>query len=317
MHIATVTPPWWRSTLAEAQRRAAAWGSTRCVVSWSPGLRCTAHLRLPSRRLRTFDRVVATSWRTAELCSQALADPPTTMSYFVQSYETWSGPRERVDATWRLPVTKMVIAQWLMDKAAELDASPVVLVPNAIDTDHWRVLAPPETREPTRVAMLWHADPVKGSDIGLAALTLAREQLPALSADVISTYAQPRGIPAWVRWHHRLAPSQLVTLFNEAALFLSPSRMEGWALPPAEAMACGCALVATDIGGVRDYAVDGVTALLAPVDDPAALAARVMALATDAARRVSLAGAGRDLLRTQFSWETSSRKLEETLVRGE
>src|SRR3546814_17749375 len=53
---------------------------------------------------------------------------------------------------------------------------------------------------------------------------------------------------------------------------------EGWHLPPAEAMACGCAVVSTDIPGVFDYALEGTTALLAPPGDSATLADRLTEL---------------------------------------
>jgi len=42
-----------------------------------------------------------------------------------------------------------------------------------------------------------------------------------------------------------------------------------------DAMACGCLLVASDTAPVREFLEDGVTGLLVPPHDPAALAARI------------------------------------------
>ena len=53
-------------------------------------------------------------------------------------------------------------------------------------------------------------------------------------------------------------------------------------------MACGCLLVASDTSPVREFVEDGVTELLVPPHDPAALAARIEAALAggDALRRM-------------------------------
>lgn len=57
-----------------------------------------------------------------------------------------------------------------------------------------------------------------------------------------------------------------------ADVFVLPSRAEGLSVALLEAMACGLAVVATDVGGTREVAPEG-TALLVPAEDPQALAA--------------------------------------------
>jgi len=78
---------------------------------------------------------------------------------------------------------------------------------------------------------------------------------------------------------------------------LHTSRTEGFPLPPAEAMLSGCALVAAANRGVQEYAVEGRTALLAPIRDPEALADRVCSLLLDPVLRCRLAWNGHDALR--------------------
>src|SRR3546814_12065085 len=43
--------------------------------------------------------------------------------YLIQHLEDWTGPRERVLATWKLPLEKLVIARWLKDITIELGES--------------------------------------------------------------------------------------------------------------------------------------------------------------------------------------------------
>ena len=75
-----------------------------------------------------------------------------------------------------------------------------------------------------------------------------------------------------------------------------PSWVEGFGLPPLEAMACGAAVIVTDSGGVREYARDGENSLVVAPGDAAAIARAIerLALGTDAAAlRQRLARAGR------------------------
>jgi phosphatidylinositol alpha-mannosyltransferase len=60
-----------------------------------------------------------------------------------------------------------------------------------------------------------------------------------------------------------------------------------------EAMAAGCALVASDLDGHRNVATDGVDALLAPVGDAAALAKALRRVLGDDSLRAELVAGGR------------------------
>ena len=61
-------------------------------------------------------------------------------------------------------------------------------------------------------------------------------------------------------------------LLNAADLFALASRSEGWCNAIAEALACGCPVVATDVGGVPEVIEHGVDGYLVPARDVAAAA---------------------------------------------
>ena len=73
------------------------------------------------------------------------------------------------------------------------------------------------------------------------------------------------------------------------------SRSEGFPNTVIEALAAGCPVVATPVGGVPEVIIERQTGLLVPVDQPDALAASLQELRRDAAlrRRLSEAGAAR------------------------
>ncbi|MFF0625437.1 glycosyltransferase family 4 protein [Streptomyces sp. NPDC004296] len=77
--------------------------------------------------------------------------------------------------------------------------------------------------------------------------------------------------------------------YRAADLVVVPSRWEGMALVPLEAMACGRPVVLSDVGGAREcLPADAVDDCLVPPGDPAALARAVTALLADPDRRTAL-----------------------------
>lgn len=291
---------------------------TRHPLHWQqvdPRVRLRFVRDLGAARLPDADVLVTTAWQTAELARDLPARCGARVS-LLQHHETWSGDPDRVDATWRLPWPKVVIAGWLLEHARELGvADEVTVVRNAVDTALYRPLVPVEERGPT-VAMLLGWTSWKGGDVGLDALAAAKAEVPELSAVLFGHVPCPPDLPAWARYVHDAPAEQIVReVYNAAAVFLSSSESEGWGLPSTEAMACGCALVTTDNRGSREFAEHGTTALVAPVGDAHLLAAHVTSLLRDPSLRTRLAAAGLERVRAR-TWDDAGAELESVLLRA-
>ncbi|XAM01485.1 glycosyltransferase [Phycisphaeraceae bacterium D3-23] len=120
-----------------------------------------------------------------------------------------------------------------------------------------------------------------------------RGELEALAAEL--------GIAGTVRFMGRVPDVRGLLPGADVALLSSLS--EGLSVTLLEAMAAGLPVVATGVGGNPELVADGVTGLLAPREDPAALAAHLAALLTDAPRRATLGAAGRSRLLKHFTAE--------------
>ncbi len=106
--------------------------------------------------------------------------------------------------------------------------------------------------------------------------------------------------------------NDIANTYCHSAIFISSSWREGFGLPPLEAMACGCACIISDSGGVNEYAVPGQNCLMFPPKNTQALVDCLNQLLNDEALRNRLAHQG-EIDSQRFSWETSARQLLDIL----
>lgn len=81
-----------------------------------------------------------------------------------------------------------------------------------------------------------------------------------------------------------------------------------------EAMAAGVPAIASDIAGVREQIEDGVSGLLVPPRDPAALATAIEELARDADLRARMGARAREIARSRFDIDDAARGLTTALA---
>lgn len=256
------------------------------------------------------DVIIATWWETAFYVNDYNKTKGKKF-YLVQHYETWGGPKELVQKTYKLNLKKIVIAKWLYDKLMKLGVpkSQVDYIPNAINFKIFKLTENIENR-PKRIAMQFSENIFKGIFDGIDALELTKKQVPDLEAVLFGISSRPTYLPTWIEYIQNPSQEELVKkIYNKSSIYLCPSWTEGWGLPGTEAMACGCALVSTINGGVEDYAIDEKTALLSPPKNPNLLAKNLLKLLIDENVRLRLAYAGYDNIKN-FDWERSTNKLE-------
>jgi glycogen synthase len=96
----------------------------------------------------------------------------------------------------------------------------------------------------------------------------------------------------------RVDEEEKVRLMRSSDCLVYPTRYESFGLPPLEAMAAGCPVVASDIPVVNEMITDGVNGVLVAPEDPAALAGGILRVLGDAElRRRLVEGGSRTLLR--------------------
>jgi glycosyltransferase involved in cell wall biosynthesis len=265
------------------------------------------------------DVIVATWWETAEWVA-ALSPAKGAKAYLIQHHEsTFEGqPADRVAATWRSPLHKIVISQWLKELAVDTygDAD-VSHVPNSVDTDQFH--APPRGRQtaPT-VGMLYSTTPFKGCALSLKAIEMVSKSIPDIRLVTFGSFKLEPQLPLPARARYTYCPPQdaIRDEYARCDVWLCGSRSEGFHLAPLEAMACRCPVVSTRVGGPMDTVREGVNGYLVDIDDVAALADRlcdVLKLPEQQWRAMS--DAAYDTA-TRYTWDDATTLFEAALQKA-
>ncbi|MBF2000165.1 MAG: glycosyltransferase family 4 protein [Synechococcales cyanobacterium M58_A2018_015] len=214
------------------------------------------------------DVVIATWWETAEWVAAFPASKGAKV-YFVQHFEAFENqPRERVEATWRLPFQKIAVSQWLVDLAQNhFGDSQVFLVPNSVDTKQF--FAPVRCKQTVPTVGLMYSDIYwKGCDIMLKAFSLAKQQVPNLRLVAFGAKQPVDALPLPPGTHYVSCPPQasLKDFYSQCDAWLFGSRTEGFGMPILEAMACRTPVIGTPVGAAPELLIEGAGILVEPED---------------------------------------------------
>ena len=92
-------------------------------------------------------------------------------------------------------------------------------------------------------------------------------------------------------------------VLRETDIFVLPSYSEGLSNALMEAMASGCACIASDVGGNRFLIQNGISGFLFPAGDRSALTGHIRRLAEDSGKRLQLGKNARQRIQESFSWK--------------
>jgi alpha-maltose-1-phosphate synthase len=140
-------------------------------------------------------------------------------------------------------------------------------------------------------------------------LCVGAPDTPEIEADVRARAERVRRERGNLVWIEEMVPhADLVQLLTHATVFVCPSIYEPLGIVNLEAMACETAVVASAVGGIPEVVEDGVTGVLVPPADPAALAEAVNGLLADPARAAAMGRAGRARAVERFAWPAIARQ---------
>lgn len=198
-------------------------------------------------------KIIATHWSTADVVFKSKCNPDNKF-YFIQDYEIFDPAvtKEVLDATWRLPLKKIVISKWLYKKGIELGVpKEMVYIPNFIDTDEFPIEKESDNNR-NIVSFLWHSNLRKQAGMGISIEKRIKEKYPNLQ--MVMFGVDINDSPEGIKKFNNATIKQLNYIYRNSVVYFMPSRKEGWGLTGMEAMACGAAVASIDNGGICEYA---------------------------------------------------------------
>jgi len=257
----------------------------------------------------TFEKneiVVASGWWAGEEIRQ-LESPEIIKVHYVRGMLK---DLDQMRRSWGENVPKIVVSSYLTDVIDKICGQKVyAVVPNGIDTTEFNPSVPESQRDGvgTIFGKGYHKDP----DTVLVVLEKLREECPQIIQRVFGAGSRPEQISP--KTYCRL-PSLEKTreIYSRSLVWILASCSEGFPAPPLEAMACGCAVVATDCGGPRDIIVDGRNGFLVEVGNVEQIVDRVKLLLNDPKLRQRFVKNSKDTV-NRFSWDSSVNKLQTAL----
>jgi glycosyltransferase involved in cell wall biosynthesis len=187
------------------------------------------------------------------------------------------------------------------------------IIPNGVNLESYRI-EPRDWFFP-RLLSVGRVVHQKGLDLAMRALGGLKEfdwewriagdgpQMHGLQSLAVELGLQDR--VQFLGWQSR---EQLTKCYQEANVFLFPSRHEGMPNALLEAMASGLPVIASCIAGNEELVVDEKTGYLVPAEDVEALRTALKKMFSDSALREQMGAASRQIVEENYSWESTAQQ---------
>jgi glycosyltransferase involved in cell wall biosynthesis len=251
-------------------------------------------------------------YRIPYIVSLRGGDVPGFRPYDFRIYHQLVGPFLRV--IWRNAAAVVANSRGLRQLATAFDSRfEIPIIPNGIDLDSYKTTG----RDWTFPRLLSAGRIVhqKGLDLAMRALGGLKEmdwewriagdgpQVPMLQ-----TLANELGIRDRVFFLGWQSREQLLKCYQEANIFLFPSRHEGMPNALLEAMASGLPVVASCIAGNEELVIDGDTGYLVPSENIESLQVALRKVLMDSGLREQMGTASRQRVEANYSWESTAQQ---------
>lgn len=221
--------------------------------------------------------------------------------------------------------------QWLY----QADISKIAVIPPGVDTGKFYPIPPDEAKEfigvppcGRMILFVGRIEPLKGLDVLLESIAQMRARDVSeeyrfclvviggeadgndMSAEMnrIQALREQSGLQDLVAFLGKRSQDTLPYYYSAAEVVVVPSHYESFGMVALEAMACGTPVVASQVGGLAYLVQDGQTGYTVPVDDPAALADRLLSLLSNPGLRQRMGETAVETARG-YAWQRIANKV--------
>jgi glycosyltransferase involved in cell wall biosynthesis len=229
----------------------------------------------------------------------------------------WAGIKHHLNGRmFRQAAQLLPWSSWTAESLVQdygVDRAKIEVLPPGVDTTLWQ---PSEddhraAQVPLRILFVGGDFYRKGGEILLAAFRM----LPVDSAELHIVTRSEIEPEQNVFVYHGMLPNsaELIHLYQQCDLFCLPTFAEAFGIVAIEASAAGLPVVATNIGGLTDVVVEGVSGHLVEAGDVGQLAATLGKLAAEPERCVTMGRAARQRAESCFDARKNSARMVQIL----
>lgn len=196
------------------------------------------------------------------------------------------------------------------------------VIPTGIDVAGYRVAGCKNLSEqvpatcnlqPVTVTYIGRLESIKGVDDFLVAVSPIVTSHSDVRVQVVGWYKEGHPLVAQYKDHVTFMglQSDIPAILSKTDIFVLPSHSEGLSNALMEAMASGCACIASDVGGNRFLIHNGVSGFLFPAGDREALRSHIQRLIEDSSKRQTMGNHARERIEKMFSWEIVGKQYDQ------
>ena len=227
-----------------------------------------------------------------------------------------------LDLSWRLALKRTdrltVLSTYLLDRALRLGyIGPSYVIPNGVDTNRFKI-QDVGLKNKDHITLITTSRLVEKNGVGniIEAMKLLPENV---SLTIIGSgrleselkhHSQILNLKSRINFLGEVPNSEIPRHLSEADIFVRPSLSEGQGISFIEAMAAGLPVIATPVGGIPDFLIDGETGVFCQPRDPQSIAQAVMRLVSnpELARRITENSSR--LVREKYDWDLIAREMK-------
>lgn len=221
-----------------------------------------------------------------------------------------------------------VISNYLADWSKQMGAKcPIGVIPNGVDYEKFSYPITSEKKEEIRIMCKFKKDDVvlvtssrlvhkNAIDVVIKAVSQLPEKYKFLilgvgpNKDELLNQANNLKLQDRVVFKGFVPHDVLPEYLQASDIFIRPSRTEGLGNSFIEAMAAGIPVIATPVGGIPDFLVDGETGLFCEVDNPESIVQKVEKLTKDKESREYIVKNAHKMVKDKYDWKSVAEKME-------
>lgn len=274
-------------------------------------------IKLLARSIPEADITIATEFPTARA---VFLSGKGKLFYYIQHDETTfsKNPIESRQAlsSYYLPLKHLVVSYWLKDLVKSRTGKEAIYLGNGVNTE---IFKPLNNKKKNTVMGFIRGIEWKGEDDMLKAFAILQEKNKDICFKIVDSKNLLRKLLKKLNIKlnnieilKKHTDEELVSFYSSSDVFVFTSHLEGFGLPPLEAMACKTSVVTTDCLGTRDFVVNNFNALVVPFKNPEKIAEAVLQILKSPELSNKLIKNGFQTAK-EFNWHQVVNRLETAL----